>query len=209
MRRRVPQDPNLAPIRASAEADGGGISGWAAQPARAGRRLFGNAVRRAPIKNAARKRASKMPAAGDCSRQRSEGSSLCQGDRGGNRAFHAGDARGRALIHATENNDACVVRLIAVVEDEVGARSVVANVRDVWVRTGGLAIEREGLRQTSGLLDPSVIAHLQRHRKLSNQVLAGCAPVERHLESLFADGDADACRSIRRSDGCRVIWYVD
>src|SRR3954447_144672 len=201
MRRRVPQDPEYGShFRTPAEADRGGIAGCAQNR----RKPVGDSVA-----TRVRMRASTMPPADECSRRRLEGSSLCHGDRGSDRALHLGDARGRALIHATENNYACVVRLVAVVEDEVGARSVVANVRDVWVRTGGLAIEREGLRQTSGLLDPSVIAHLQRHRKLSNQVLAGCAPVERHLESLFADGDADACRSVRRSDGCRVIWYVD
>ena len=54
-------------------------------------------------------------------------------------ALQVGDAAGRVAVQPPDDHDAGVVRLIAVVQDEIVARCVVPHISDVGIRAVRLA----------------------------------------------------------------------
>jgi hypothetical protein len=63
--------------------------------------------------------------------------------RRAHRPGEGGDARGGVTLQSSENDDAPVVGLVAVVEDEVIAGRVVAEVADLRIRPFRLTVQRE------------------------------------------------------------------
>src|SRR3954452_4343920 len=92
------------------------------------------------------------------------------GDGDGDAAVHLRKARGGPVVEAAEGDDAFVVRLVAVVEDEIVAGSVVAEVADVGDGTVRGTLETQGGGEGAGLLDPAVVAHLDGLGQLGQQV---------------------------------------
>ena len=97
-------------------------------------------------------------------------------------------------VEAAEDDDAGEVGLVAVVEDEVVAGGVVAEVADVGVRALGLALQGQRRRERAGLLDPAVVDHVDGHGQLGDQVAGGGAVGEGGGEALLADRDLDLHR---------------
>src|SRR6478735_5421188 len=102
-----------------------------------------------------------------------------------------GDALGGVAVEATEDDDAREVGLVAVVEDEVVPGCVVAQVTDARVRAAWLTVEGERSRQRPGLLNATVVDHVDRHRQLCHQVARCSALSERGIEAALTDGDLD------------------
>ena len=73
-------------------------------------------------------------------------------------------------VEAAEHDDAGEVGLVAVVEDEVVAGRVVAEVADLGVGALGLALEGQRPRQRSGLLHPAVVDHVDGDGQLGEEV---------------------------------------
>ena len=91
-----------------------------------------------------------------------------------------------------EDDDAGVVGLVAVVEDEVVAGRVVAEVADLGVCALGLALQGQRLVQWAGLFHSAVVDHVDGDGQLGEEVLGGGGWGERGGEALVADRDVDA-----------------
>src|SRR3954470_4188769 len=79
------------------------------------------------------------------------------------RAVHCGDPLRGGPVQSAQYDDAGVVGLVAVVQDEVIAGGVVAEGSYVGVCALGLPVQGERWRQGSGFLAPAVIGHVDGH----------------------------------------------
>jgi ATPase family associated with various cellular activities (AAA) len=96
-------------------------------------------------------------------------------------------------IESADPDDSVPIADVAVVQDDVVGRCVVADVSDVWVVAFGDALCCEGSGQFGDLLDAVEVAEGQGQGQLVGEILRGRVVCELRGDPAVVDGDADCC----------------